>query len=278
MLSGGESGVSGSEKFLKVWSQETGDLKKENTGGSAGKAVASDFDNTLYFMGDEEPMRASDIFGILYFQQRGGLFGICTGRSLIGVTEVIGPYIRPDFFILASGALVVDGNGQILHKKCLPLDIVKSIYDRFSDSLRVVIQANDTVYTFGSKSYLQSKISSFEELEGADVYGVSMAAPDPETAAAAAEKINELYGKDVTAFQNVTHVDVAPAGCSKGSGIEVVRKAFGVRQMYGVGDSFNDIPFLSSVDHPYSMAGSPDEVTRISEGTVRSVSELLERI
>ena len=45
-------------------------------GPSSGRAVASDFDNTLYFMGDEEPMRAADIFGIVYFQQRGGLFGI----------------------------------------------------------------------------------------------------------------------------------------------------------------------------------------------------------
>lgn len=257
------------------------ELQREQSvaaGPSAGRAVASDFDNTLYFMGDEEPMRAADIFGILYFQQRGGLFGLCTGRSLVGVRDVIGPYIRPDFYILASGALVVDGEERELFKKCLPLATVESIYNRYQDRLRAVIQANDTVYIFGEESYLQTHIDSFEDLKDADVYGLSFAAPDEETAARTAAEINALYGDEVTAFQNVTHVDVSPRGCSKGSGIEVVRRTFGVQEMYGIGDSFNDLPLLESVDHPYTLTHAPGEVRKAAEGIVRGVSELLDRI
>ncbi|MDO5477301.1 MAG: HAD family hydrolase [Eubacteriales bacterium] len=245
---------------------------------SAGRAVASDFDNTLYFMKDEEPLRAADIFSILYYQQRGGLFGLCTGRSLVGVRDVIGPYIRPDFYILASGALVVDGEENVLFRSCLPLPTVESIYRRYEDSLRSVIQANDTVYIFGEESYLQTHIDSFEDLRDAHVYGVSIAAPDVETAAKTAVEINALYGDQVTAFQNVTHVDVSPKGCSKGSGIEVVRKAFHVREMYGIGDSFNDLPLLQSVDHPYTLTHAPEELRKAAEGIVRGVNELLDRI
>ena len=101
---------------------------------SAGSAVASDFDNTLYFWGEEEPMRAADIFGIVYYQQRGGLFGICTGRSLVGVRDVIGPYMRPDFYILASGALVLDGEEKVLFRECLPLEIVEEIVSKLMES------------------------------------------------------------------------------------------------------------------------------------------------
>ena len=131
---------------------------------SSGRAVASDFDNTLYFMGDEEPMRAADIFAIIYYQQRGGLFGLCTGRSLVGVRNVIGPFIRPDFYILASGALVVDGEENVLFRKCLPIGIVKDIFEEYTPDMKAVIQANDTVYTFEEESYLKTHIDSFDDL------------------------------------------------------------------------------------------------------------------
>lgn len=248
------------------------------TGPSSGRAVASDFDNTLYFMGDEEPMRAADIFGIVYFQQRGGLFGLCTGRSLVGVREVIGPWMHPDFYILASGALVIDGEENVLFRKCISLETAEKIYKSCSADLRAVIQANDTVYTFQEENYLQTHIDSFEELRDGYVYGLSIAAPDVETAAAITARINDLFGDEVTAFHNVTHIDVGPKGCSKGSGIDVIRKAFSVREMYGIGDHFNDLPLLRSVDHAYTLTHAPREVQDASEGIVRSVSELLDRI
>ena len=261
---------------------ENNNKQTDNTPGTAGpssgRAVASDFDNTLYFMGDEEPMRAADIFGIVYFQQRGGLFGLCTGRSLVGVRDVIGPWMHPDFYILASGALVLDGEENVLFRKCISLDTVKSIYDDCSADLRAVIQANDTVYTFQEQNYLQTHIDSFDELKDGYVYGLSIAAPDVETAAKVTARINACYGDEVTAFHNVTHIDVGPRGCSKGSGVDVIRKAFSVKEMYGIGDHYNDLPLLESVDHPYTLSHAPKGVQDAAEGIVRSVSELLDRI
>ena len=40
-------------------------------------ALASDFDGTLYFMNTEERFHAQDVFEILFYQKRGGVFGIC---------------------------------------------------------------------------------------------------------------------------------------------------------------------------------------------------------
>ena len=59
---------------------------------------------------------------------------------------------------------------------------------------------------------------------------------------------------------------------------EVVRKAFGVKEMYGIGDSYNDLPLLESVDHPYTLKHAPQQIKDAAEGVVRSVSELLDRI
>ena len=141
-----------------------------------------------------------------------------------------------------------------------------------------MIQANDTVYIFGEESYLQTHIDSFDDLKDADVYGLSLAAPDIETAGKVTREIMELYGDEVTAFHNVTHVDVVPRGCSKGSGVEVVRKSFHITEMYGIGDSYNDLPLLQSVDHPYTLTHAPEELSKAAEGVVRGVSELLDRI
>jgi hydroxymethylpyrimidine pyrophosphatase-like HAD family hydrolase len=76
----------------------------------------------------------------------------------------------------------------------------------------------------------------------------------------------------------VTHIDIGPIGCSKGSGIEVIRKAFSVQEMYGIGDSYNDLPLLESVDHPYTLDHAPQKVKDAAEGIIRGVSELLDRI
>ena len=77
-------------------------------------ALISDFDNTLFFRNTEERFKAQDIFEILFFQKRGGIFGICTGRSPDSVLDTISSFMHPDFIISVSGALIVDGEGNVL--------------------------------------------------------------------------------------------------------------------------------------------------------------------
>ena len=45
-----------------------------------------------------------------------------------------------------------------------------------------------------------------------------------------------------------------------------------------VKDSYNDLPLLQSVDHPYTLTHAPEELSKAAEGVVRGVSELLDRI
>ncbi len=48
------------------------------------KILASDFDNTLYF---HNSMKENDLKAIKKFQEKGNLFGICTGREINGIIE-----------------------------------------------------------------------------------------------------------------------------------------------------------------------------------------------
>ena len=117
------------------------------------KALASDFDNTLYFMDTEERFRAQDVFEILFFRKEGGLFGICTGRSPDSIFDITGSFLHPDFIISVSGALIVDGEGNLLDSHCLAPETTRAILKEFDSEARMVVHAGGNVYSFEEKEY-----------------------------------------------------------------------------------------------------------------------------
>lgn len=231
-------------------------------------ALASDFDGTLYYMHSEERFMAADIFSILDFQQRGGLFGLCTGRSLNGVKDVIGRFIRPDFYILASGALVMDGQEHIIERNCLPLPLLEELYRRYRDRAKIVVQAANDVYSRDERRKELIRFSSFSELEGLPLYGLSLGAENAEAAAEITARIHEDYGDTVSAYQNVTHIDLVAPGVSKGRGAEIVKEKFSIERMCGIGDSYNDMPLLRAVDHSFTFTTSPEEVQSAADDVI----------
>ena len=138
-------------------------------------ALASDFDNTLYFMNTEERFRAQDVFEILFFRKRGGLFGICTGRSPDSIFDITGSFMHPDFIISVSGALIVDGEGKVLDSHSLDPDAAIAILREFEGEARMVVHAGGKVYSFAEAEYpLQIRIKEFSELPQDVIYGISM--------------------------------------------------------------------------------------------------------
>ena len=75
------------------------------------KVFASDFDGTLYFYKAEVKLPPENVAKVREYQEAGGLFGLCTGRQVGGLTPFIGrcgrsdlqggqsyrPYRAPDF-------------------------------------------------------------------------------------------------------------------------------------------------------------------------------------
>ena len=243
------------------------------------KVFASDFDGTLYFYKETEKIKPVDSAAIRRFQAEGNAFGVCTGRSLQGVILALPQPPEFDFYILASGALIVDREHRSIYKRCLDFSLVAEIYGLYEGQARIVIQANDTVYTLNAPYYpLQVHIDSLEALADGDIYGFSFGFDTAEDAARIAAELNQRYSGMISAFQNVTNVDIVAAGCSKGSGLELVKARFQAELSGGIGDSYNDIPMLAAADRAFTFPFAPPEVQARAHAVVGSVAEALERL
>lgn len=242
-------------------------------------ALASDFDNTLYFMNTEERFRAQDVFEILFFRKRGGLFGICTGRSPDSIFDIVGSFMHPDFIISVSGALIVDGEGNVLDSRSLDPGAARAILREFEGEAKMVVHAGGNVYSFAEAEYpLQICIKEFRELPQDMIYGISMRFESEKAAGEAVERIREKYGAAAAPYQNVRHVDIVAAGCSKGTGAAKVRELFGIDRLAGIGDSFNDLPLLEASDISFTFPNAPLGLREAADEIVSSVSEAIARL
>ena len=242
-------------------------------------ALISDFDNTLFFRNTEERFKAQDIFEILFFQKRGGIFGICTGRSPDSIIDTIESFMHPDFIVSVSGALIVDGKGEVLDKHCLDLATTEAIYNRFKDQAKVVVHADGHVYALCKMEYpLQIQIESCDELPADRIYGISMRLPDEEAAAEAVQLVRAEFGDKAAAFQNLVNVDIVAAGCSKGTGAAKAKEMFSIGRMGGIGDSYNDLPLIEAADVGFTFPTAPEALRDAADHIVLSVSQAIEKL
>lgn len=242
-------------------------------------ALISDFDNTLYFHNTEERFRAQDVFEILFFQKRDCLFGICTGRSPDSIFDTVGSFMHPDFLISVSGALIVDRDGNVLDSHTIDLETTEAICREFEGRARMVIHADGHVYSLCEVEYpLQIRIYDFEELPEDRIYGISMRFESESAAAEAVKLIDSVYGASAAAYQNVSHVDIVAAGCSKGTGAEKVRELFQIGKMGGIGDSYNDLPLLEASDVGFTFPDAPRALREAADEVVFSVSQAIEKM
>ena len=99
-----------------------------------------------------------------------------------------------------------------------------------------------------------------------------------EAVAEAAARIKEKYGAEAAPYQNVRHVDVVAAGCSKGTGVDKVRELFGIDLLGGIGDSYNDLPLLQASDISFTFPDAPEELRNAADEIVLSVSGAIEKM
>ncbi len=244
-------------------------------------AFASDYDNTLYMHGiirrgiskkDEKAIRA--------FQDKGGLFGLCTGRPYHGFfRDPVINRLRIDFYIASTGAHILDGDGGILFEKTVPHDIAKDIFSFGKEAYRHSLQVDGDFYLYGKSGMRpEPRIQSFDEIRGRKLYAFSFHLPTEEGAAALASRINETYGSDVAAYQNKKDIDVVAAGCSKGKGALFIKEHFGLDAIAGMGDSMNDEPLVMSADVGFTFPSAPAALKDSADRLAKSVGDALNQI
>ncbi len=243
-------------------------------------AFAADFDGTLcesdWNLGTER-YDPADLEAVRAYQAAGGLFGVCTGRPLVSIVESLKGKLDLDFYIVTTGAQVLDRNLEPLRVRTIDPDVVQALHDRYAREGVGFIVVTDTQfacvgYSVGPGTGL---LQSLDEVEG-PTYDVSLEfTGDTEAARVACADVRERFGARVEAFQNQGSVDIVPAGCSKGTGVQIVREALGVERVVGIGDSYNDLPLLEAADVAYTFHTSPQEVKDAADTVVGSVAEAI---
>lgn len=238
------------------------------------QVLASDFDGTLLFNGK---FRENDLKKIKQFQEKGHLFGLCSGRPFMGINNVCKGYLDFDFYILCTGALVLNKNQEVIFKSTITKQILESFYKQYKDQYPIFIQANYKIYTFekeGGEGIVREYISSLDEVNG-DIYGISMNAITSENAAQVCQEIKTLF-PELMPHQNKEYIDITENGCSKGLGIRKIKEAFNISTIAGIGDSYNDISMLETVDHSFTFHDSPECIQEIVDHVVESVDEAID--
>lgn len=241
---------------------------------------ASDFDGTLYMHGKEKGFRKEDLVSIRDFQKNGGLFGVCSGRSLSGIQACTKDAIHFDFYILGTGAQVLDQSGNILWQKVMDIDTAVSLYNPFKDQTHVIFHGERDVYTCEETGYAQIHISSPEEIieKNDHIVGLSFGLHSQKEAEEAAERMNHDYAGKAYGYVNINMLDVVPSGCSKGEGLRKATALLHGTGTAGIGDSYNDIPLIDRADTGFTFHRSPQEVQKHADYVVDSVTEALKII
>lgn len=244
------------------------------------KAIASDFDGTLFFLKDGEGYISADTLqAIRRFQQEGNLFGICTGRPLEGVEGSVQGRIAFDFYILNNGAVLLDQDKKILAERTMKKSTLQAIYDLFHEnSLHIALMADGMIYAIQKVSKLSMAkkfLPSLADYKGNKPYGLAIRMRTEQEAEDAADKIQKKFGAEVQAWQNQNFVDIVAKGCSKGAALKEIKQLYQLQEIAGIGDSYNDLPMLKEADVSFTFSTSPEIVKKEADHLVEDVAEAL---
>lgn len=234
--------------------------------------LASDFDGTLYFH-DRNGYKENDLTKIKEFQKEGHLFGICTGRPLISIEESIKDKVDLDFYIVSSGAIILDKQKNILFEKTIEKEMMIDLYQRFFNNTIVFIQGENKIYSSNLNHHEHIIINDPKKIEG-KIYGISLNAFHEEKAKEICSQINQDY-PSLIAFQNKENIDIVKKGCSKGIGIKIIKEKMHLDKIAAIGDSYNDIPMLQVADLSFTFHDSPNQVKKEATHCVNDIEQAI---
>lgn len=239
------------------------------------KAFVSDFDGTIFFPEREEKISRNDVYAIKELKKE-NLFGICTGRPLVGLDSLFDVGIECDFYILTNGALILDRNCNPLLKATFKkediislIELIKPYEFVFQTTEDLIALKKNAMFPVPQK--LVGDITPYLD----QVIGISIATPSEEIAKKLSEEISKQY--DLSAFPNQFYVDIIDKKCSKGNAVNFIRNHFSLEKVFAIGDSYNDLSMLNAADVSFTFQESSEDVKRVADHVVKSLSEAVDQ-
>lgn len=242
-----------------------------------GCLLASDIDGTLIF-GEELPVE--NIKQIEYFIKEGGIFAVCTGRTLLGSRKVIDglEFIGPSVFM--NGALVYDcKNNETINQTFLPdnaIEIALKLTEKYSD-VGITGCADDKVYLINSNNFAieharYENYNFYPSFKTTDKINKFLFLVDD------SNKVNEVMECLKTLFDSSSVdlffssltiggvfkvlIECVPKGVSKSVGIDFLLNKYSINKenFFAIGDYYNDLPMVQSAGIGAFVEEAPDEL------------------
>ena len=266
------------------------------------KLLACDVDGTL-IQSHEQFISQEDLNAIKKFREAGHLFTLCTGRTLIWILPLLEKFeIQTDGLILCNGSMLYKTNPNSLldttelENNSIPNKIGLEILEYFYYLKEYVLYWDDGNTTYEIEDRLLSRVSTIVQ-ENYSIHinikealkltanfvtiGVTPMSCSVEDAEQVKKIVSEKWGDHVDTFRNQYFIDVAPKNSSKGSSIKNFQSYLSNNvDIYGVGDSFNDLPMFETVgkSNAFLMANGETSLASYTSNTVKTVAECIDII
>ncbi|MDO4901162.1 HAD-IIB family hydrolase [Actinomyces sp.] len=253
--------------------------------------IATDLDGTVLFYRRVSP---ADLAAMKRWREAGNLLVVDTGKSVFATRETLTPVgLDFDYAVTFTGAVLIDGDYQILSARYLP--------DGVAHEIATFLQGFDGLTVFGTTMEADHILSdtyhetspileiflpmNLEEMPRHRFIGVPMRVRDDAVRDRIVADLSARWAGRIEVVRNQEFLDVVPAGATKGAGLtDLVATLTGTDgplageqiETWSVGDSWNDIPMHAVADHAVCLPWSPPEVVAACERSVGSMAELID--
>lgn len=236
------------------------------------KMIALDFDGTLRAH-DRADISPAVVKALKAVQKAGVKVAIATGRSYGGLPKRMLNGFKPDYFICANGAQILDAAGEDIAIDQWTQEEMYALVD-WCENYEYSLSFNykDAYYAYveyeamrdfyqkvtGDGSIVRDGEDQDRHLEGMP-FGAFILMPK-DRVAAFQEKYGYL-GLDFFYYLSA-QADVVHHGMNKAKGLEILLEQLGLprEQLVTAGDSSNDVPMLEYAGLGVAMGNADDEV------------------
>lgn len=221
------------------------------------KIVVSDFDNTFF-----DNKFESNIDKINRFVEEGNIFIIATGRNIIQLqNEIHNKSIKCSYYICNDGAIIFDKYLNVIYRKDIDKNIVKSVFDILNSNTNILETYIDT-----TNGYVTDYNNDCNKIIS-----------KPKDRKKAQQLLLELIKKypSINGYLSDNWININNCNVSKGNAIEYLKKYFNIsnNKIYTIGDNINDLSMMQKYNS-FAIANNP-ELECNSKHVVNSFDEFL---
>ena len=262
-----------------------------------GVLLASDYDGTLRPEGAEGAM-PGDLEALEYFQNKGGIFIVATGRSFPTFRKQARQFSLRRPALVSNGAVLQDmATGEVLFCHAMPQRAREDVAQLIAafPALGAECYNGDTIYACRVNEYIRFHMNlvgtTCQECRVEDMpmpWTKTLLESDHETLLQVREMVLDRWSAHYECiFSNWELLELTGKGVHKGSGVAACAEMWGIRRenVYCIGDNENDAPMLEAANILFVPETAVDTLKARNtvvipggaDGCARQVVEILDR-